>query len=188
MNMSANPQRSQYDYAKQSQTKTNTHIPFGRTLVMDRFLAGADPEKRERSITLTREMMRMRARRHELKNHKPMSIPDTFTFVREALSAESTMEALGLARDSSADLAGMATDLSTDILDELTAAGAAATDEIAALDTKLPEAKAALEALWTSNEVEYELVSVFVHGGTGTGGHYWTYQADLPNGKCEHAS
>lgn len=62
--------RSQYDFVKGRQTKTNTHIPFGDTLVMDRFMAGADPEKRERSIACTRNMMRMRQRRHELKNHK----------------------------------------------------------------------------------------------------------------------
>lgn len=55
---------------KQSQTKTNTHVPFDRTLVMDRFLTSADPVKRERSIALTRDIMRMRARHHELKNHK----------------------------------------------------------------------------------------------------------------------
>jgi ubiquitin carboxyl-terminal hydrolase 25/28 len=178
--MTTNPQRSQYDYAKRSQTKTNTHIPFDRTLVMDRFLAGAEPDKRERSITLTRDMMRMRARRHELKNHKPLSIPDTFRFVREALAADSTGSALGLTRESSADLAGMATDLSTDILDALEVEAVCADTEIADLETRLPQAKAALEALWSSsNEVEYELVSVFVHGGTGTGGHYWTYQAHL---------
>lgn len=62
--------RSQYDFVKGRQTKTNTHIPFGDTLVMDRFLAGADPEKREASIACTRKMMRMRARRHELKSNK----------------------------------------------------------------------------------------------------------------------
>jgi ubiquitin carboxyl-terminal hydrolase 25/28 len=162
---------------------------------MDRFLAGADAEKRERSIALTRDMMRMRAQRHELNNHKPMSIPDTFKFLRDALSAEATRNtfengAEGQLADTSdvaeADgdgelakmLAGVDAD---DVLPALEVQGAAATAEITNLEARLPVAKAELEALWAdAHSVQYELVSVFVHGGTGTGGHYWTYQANLP--------
>lgn len=63
-------QRSQFDMATGRERKTNTHIPFGQTLAMDRFLSTADPEKREKSMTLTREMTRLRARLHELKDRK----------------------------------------------------------------------------------------------------------------------
>lgn len=172
------PQRSQYDPIKRAQTKTNTHIPFGRKLVMDRFLASADPAKRQRSITLTREMMQMRARRHELKNHKPMAIAETFRFVREALSTDATKAVLASTDDSA---------VTPDLLEALGLEASAADEEIANIEARLPQAKEELERLWANdNATEYELVSVFVHGGTGTGGHYWTYQADLPrDGECD---
>lgn len=172
--------RSQYDPVKGRQVKINTHVPFERCLVMDRFLANADPAKRERSIALTREIMKMRTRRHELKNHQPMSIPDTFRFVRDALATEQTAKALSeQPEDGDVDLTSE--DISPDLLDALAKEGEDADAEIAALEAAIPRAKDELEALWNGcNSVEYELVSVFVHGGTGTGGHYWTYQADLP--------
>ncbi|KAL1413629.1 ubiquitin-specific protease ubp2 [Vanrija albida] len=164
--------RSQYDPIKRAQTKTNTHVPFGRKLVMDRFLASADPAKRQRSITLTREMMQMRARRHELKNHKPMAIAETFRFVRDALSTDAAKAVLGASDDSA---------VTPDLLEALGLEASAADEEIASIEAKLPQFKEELERLWANdNTTEYELVSVFVHGGTGTGGHYWTYQADLP--------
>jgi ubiquitin carboxyl-terminal hydrolase 25/28 len=50
--------------------KTNTHIPFGQTLAMDRFLSTAEPEKREKSMALTREMTNLRTRLHELRDKK----------------------------------------------------------------------------------------------------------------------
>jgi hypothetical protein len=37
---------------------------------MDRFLASADKAKREESVEITREMTRVRARLHQLKNNK----------------------------------------------------------------------------------------------------------------------
>lgn len=172
--------RSQYDPVKGRQVKINTHVPFGRSLVMDRFLANADPAKRERSIALTREIMKMRMRRHELKNHKPMSIPETFRFVRDALATEQTTRALSeRPEDTDIDLASE--DITPDLLEALAREGEDADAEIASLEAAIPQAKEELEAMWNDTDsVEYELVSVFVHAGTGTGGHYWTYQADLP--------
>lgn len=63
-------QRSQYDHELRRERKTNTHIPFGQVLSMDRFLATADSSKRERSIELTRQMARLRARLHQLRKSK----------------------------------------------------------------------------------------------------------------------
>ena len=50
--------------------KTNTHIAFDQTLAMDRFLVNADKIKRDESIEITREMVRLRTRLHQLKHHK----------------------------------------------------------------------------------------------------------------------
>lgn len=103
-----------------------------------------------------------------------MSVPDTYTFVREALGHDHVAEELEQADPGcTGGLAGELEEMST-----------AAVREITQLDADLHEAKAALEALWAdASAVEYELVSVFIHGGTGTGGHYWTYQANLPRGE-----
>lgn len=40
---------------------------------MDRFLASADKAKRDQSIEITREMTRVRARLHQLRNNKVCS-------------------------------------------------------------------------------------------------------------------
>lgn len=160
--------RSQYDFVRNRQIKTNTHIKFGETLAMDRFMAGADAARREASIALTRKMMRMRARRHELRHHKPLSIPETFQLVRDALG-----EKLGSLLGDDAP--------SPSLRDALGAQATRAEEEIATLGRDLAECKTELETMWAdARDFEYELVSVFVHGGTGTGGHYWTYQAALP--------
>jgi ubiquitin carboxyl-terminal hydrolase 25/28 len=161
--------RSQYDFARNRQIKTNTHIKFGETLAMDRFMVGADSARREASIAITREMMRMRARRHALRHHKPLSIPDTFRMVRDALGGEKLGSLLG-------DDAP-----SPPLLEWLGLQASRTEEEITKLGRELAECKEQLEATWAdAHDFEYELVSVFVHGGTGTGGHYWTYQAALP--------
>lgn len=98
-----------------------------------------------------------------------MSIPDTFKFVKDALGSEAVTSEL--------EDAGVTGEL----LHDLELQGAAAEAEITKLEENLEEHKKALETMWEDNKaVEYELVSAFIHGGTGTGGHYWTYQADIP--------
>ena len=70
MRLEADAQRSQYDPKTGRETKTNTHIAFDQVLSMDRFLASADKAKREASVEITREMVRIRSRLHHLKNNK----------------------------------------------------------------------------------------------------------------------
>jgi ubiquitin carboxyl-terminal hydrolase 25/28 len=55
--------------------------------------------------------------------------------------------------------------------------------EIETLEGRLPELKRQLDEMWQgNNEFDYELVSVFMHRGKTSGaGHYWTYQAHLPD-------
>jgi len=47
---------------------------------MDRFLVNVDRDKRDESIELTREMVRMRTRLHQLKNHKASVVSDCDRF------------------------------------------------------------------------------------------------------------
>lgn len=101
--------------------------------------------------------------------------------MKEYLAQQSTRDALAISGDADGAQAELAKDVDDYLLGALGAQSQAALDEISDLEAKIPVARAELDRIWEDQrEVEYELVSVFVHGGTGTGGHYWTYQANLP--------
>lgn len=72
--------------------------------------------------------------------------------------------------------------ITEDFLAALRAEGEGMEAEIADMGTCLVGCKQELDDLWRGeNEYEYELVSVFMHRGKTSGaGHYWTYQAYLP--------
>lgn len=130
-------------------------------------------------------MTRVRARLHQLRNHKvsclvvalyradkqPMSIPATFVHAREALSTLTEDVTLGITPDFLVALDNEAEEVKK---------------EITALEAELPALKRRLDAIWEgAQQYEYELVSVFMHRGKTSGaGHYWTYQAHLPD-HCE---
>ncbi|KAK4684659.1 hypothetical protein P7C73_g5509, partial [Tremellales sp. Uapishka_1] len=160
--------RSQFDASTGRERKTNTHVAFGQQLVMDRFLASSDPKRREDSIELTREMLKVRSRLHELKNHKPLSIPATFQHVREGLQQLQDIPEL---------------DITEDFLNAIRVEGEGVAVEINGLESQIPALKAKIDAVWEdSQEIVYELVAVFMHRGKTSGaGHYWTYQSHLPD-------
>ncbi|WVW83772.1 hypothetical protein I302_105793 [Kwoniella bestiolae CBS 10118] len=171
--------RSQYDPATGRERKTNTHIPFGQTLSMGRFLVGADPQKREEAIEVTREMVRVRSRLHQLRNHKPLSIPDTFKHVTSSLRhlTENTNQ-------SELYISELSEDLTPDLLQGLENELQSVENEITQLHESLPKLKSRMDEIWsdTPDEWTYELVSVFMHRGKNSGsGHYWTYQSWLPD-------
>jgi len=102
---------------------------------------------------------------------KPMSIPGTFLHAREALA--------NLAADESMGISG----ITPDLLAALDNEAEEVKKEIESLEGKLPELKRRLDGIWQGErQYEYELVSVFMHRGKTSGaGHYWTYQAHLPD-------
>ncbi|OCF60484.1 hypothetical protein L486_00117 [Kwoniella mangroviensis CBS 10435] len=175
--------RSQYDPSTGRERKTNTHIPFSQTLSMGRFLVGADPRKREEAIEVTREMVRVRTRLHQLRNHKPLSIPDTFKHVTSSLR-----HLIENQNQSELDMPELSDDLTPDLLTGLEIELQSVESEIVNLQESLPKLKSRMDEIWNDNETsgedewEYELVSVFMHRGKNSGsGHYWTYQSWLPD-------
>ncbi|WWC61766.1 uncharacterized protein I303_104351 [Kwoniella dejecticola CBS 10117] len=169
--------RSQYDPATGRERKTNTHIPFSQTLSMGRFLATADPQKRDQAIDLTREMTSIRSRLHQLRNHKPLSIPETFKHVSSSLRQLSQLDI---------DIPEIQQNLSLDFLNALDTESAEVEKEIVHLQEQLPVLKKQMDDIWFTpqgeDEWEYELVSVFMHRGKNSGsGHYWTFQSWLPD-------
>lgn len=99
---------------------------------------------------------------------QPLSIPDTFDHVKSALGQITDMPEL---------------DITSDFLEALGREQVAAKQDIERLQRKLVDRKLELDQLWADDHsYEYELVSVFMHRGKTSGaGHYWTYQAHLPD-------
>ena len=169
----ADTQRSQFDMATGRERKTNTHIPFGQSLVMDRYLSTVDPEKREKSMHLTREMTRLRTRLHELRDKKVRC-----SDIR--LLSEAYILMNSRCRCTKHSLTSTKPSPNSKTSPTLV-------EEIKGMEQQLQRCKADLEELWAGQrEYEYELVSVFMHRGKTSGaGHYWTYQAYLPE-HCEY--
>jgi ubiquitin carboxyl-terminal hydrolase 25/28 len=147
---------------------------------MDRFLASAEPAKREQSIALVRQLARSRACLHELSKKdvsgladspaflqlfdrrceisklitQPMNMPTTFAHAREALiHLNENQPELGL-------------NLPPDFLAALEDGKGRVEEEIERLRTLLPGLKDELDRLWADRkDVEYELVAVFMHRG-----------------------
>lgn len=118
---------------------------------MDRFLATADPIKRETSIQLTRTMTDTRARLHQLRDRKPLSMPGAFRHVREALAQIKEVPDL---------------DINQDYLSALESEEQRVTAEIEKCQAELVETKEKLDEVWKDERgMEYELVSVFMHRG-----------------------
>ncbi|EIW70776.1 hypothetical protein TREMEDRAFT_68214 [Tremella mesenterica DSM 1558] len=166
--------RSQFDLATGRERKTNTHIPFGQTLSMDRFLATADRQAREASIVLTQEMMNVRHRLHQLRNHKVSCVDLIFPLVSNSFL---------YARPLSIPSTFLHVHITPDLLHALTSESDEVKREISQLELKLPEMRKELDEIWKGKtEWEYELMSVFMHRGKTSGaGHYWTYQSHLPD-------
>ncbi|WVQ72603.1 hypothetical protein IAR50_002161 [Cryptococcus sp. DSM 104548] len=176
--------RSQYDPVLKRERKTNTHIRFPQTLSMSRYLVNAPAEKRAESIDLTREMVRIRTRIHALKNLQPLSIPETFKHASSALRYLAS-------EDVTKEIPELEGVLEDDLFDHLDAEGLETEKEIEELQASLPRLKARIDEIWDvkdgeakseKDEYQYELVSVYMHRGKTSGsGHYWTYQAHLPD-------
>lgn len=97
-----------------------------------------------------------------------MPVADTFRHVKNALGHLPDADELGV---------------NPDFLQALEIEASEVELEVNRLEEELPGIRRQLEELWTgADEWEYELVSVFMHRGKTSGaGHYWTYQAHLPD-------
>ena len=97
-----------------------------------------------------------------------MPVADTFRHVKNALGQLPDADELGV---------------NSDFLQALEIEASEVELEVNRLEEELPGIRRQLEELWTgADEWEYELVSVFMHRGKTSGaGHYWTYQAHLPD-------
>ncbi|KAM0756546.1 cysteine proteinase [Meredithblackwellia eburnea MCA 4105] len=163
-------QRVQYDRVAQKVFKSNAHLSFGDTIAMDRYLE-VDPaneaavERRDRTGRCRQELEQSRTRLQELVQSKGADMNQILKEVR-----------------SHAHDCG---DFFSDFLDEADGDEEEAADlhvEITSLNQRIEDLRSEIEAVWIDQESSvYELVSVFIHRGSASSGHYYIYQRDSKN-------
>ncbi|GAA5867533.1 hypothetical protein JCM1840_002542 [Sporobolomyces johnsonii] len=165
-------QRVQYDREKQRIYKSNAHLTYPETIRMDRYLevdetdAGAI-EKRERTNEKRELLEKTKARLAELTADKNVNqsqqLKDTLSHLLERASEFADLVTPELAEETAME----ANDLES---------------EISALRQRVVELRSEIEQIWERGEkAPYELVSVFIHRGTASSGHYFIYQRDSRN-------
>ncbi|GAA5954026.1 hypothetical protein JCM21900_005384 [Sporobolomyces salmonicolor] len=164
-------QRVQYDREKQRIYKSNAHLTYPETIRMDRYLevdetdAGA-VEKRERTNEKRELLGKTKARLAELtadQVNQSQQLKDTLSHLLERASEFADLITPELAEETATE----ANDLEA---------------EISLLRQRVIELRREIEQIWEEGEkAPYELVSVFIHRGTASSGHYFIYQRDSRN-------
>ncbi|KAK4052873.1 ubiquitin-specific protease ubp2 [Microbotryomycetes sp. JL221] len=168
-------QRVQYDRVKQSIFKSNHYMAFGPELRLERYLHVSEDdvkgqEKKAKTAKLRAEIERCRGALDVML--KPENKAE---LIRGLLEYVGKLPELEDIRDEQ-------------FAEDLVAESAYLADEINAMQQRIQALRQELEELW-SGETEgaisatYELVSVFMHRGTATSGHYFIYQRDSHNPK-----
>ncbi|CAE6429960.1 unnamed protein product [Rhizoctonia solani] len=159
-------QRVQFNRETMQAFKSNAYVKFGETILMDRFLANSDPEKKSQSKKLELELAACRERLRALgqvDNNKLTA------------SIDGAKKFLYTIKDEHVDI-------DDELLAHLKEEVISIEDEIAEKRTRCQQLKEQLEAFWKDErEAEYHLASVFIHRGTSPSfGHYFFYSRHLP--------
>ncbi|CAE6436051.1 unnamed protein product [Rhizoctonia solani] len=159
-------QRVQFNRETMQAFKSNAYVKFGETLLMDRFLANSNPEKKAQSKKLELELAACRERLRALgqvDNNKLIA------------SIDGAKKFLYMIKDEHVDI-------DDELLAHLKEEVMSIEEEIAEKRTRCQQLKEQLEAFWKDErEAEYHLASVFIHRGTSPSfGHYFFYSRHLP--------
>jgi len=158
-------QRVKFDRKTGQAFKAQSYVKFEESLVMDRFMEGADSGKKETSLTLQAEIRRGRERIQTLEAGEHTS------FMGHLDTAISFIDRLPLdyPKDDVCSFLG-------EEKEKLRAT-------VQTLGEQITRSKAQLEELWsTDSRMAYELSSVFIHRGSSPSwGHYFFYTRNLPD-------
>ncbi|KAL8284166.1 hypothetical protein RQP46_004915 [Phenoliferia psychrophenolica] len=166
-------QRVQYDRIAKKIFKSNAHLSFDDTITLDRYLE-IDPTdevavaRRDRTANCRQELELARTRLQALAPAKGTDSAKILRTVQSHLVGKKI-----LAEDNpiavSADAALAASLLEADDLEA----------EIAKLRNRIDELRSEIESIWIDQQsTTFELVSVFIHRGSASSGHYYIYQRD----------
>ncbi|QRV94703.1 ubiquitin carboxyl-terminal hydrolase [Ceratobasidium sp. AG-Ba] len=161
-------QRVQFNRDTMQAFKSNAYVKFEETLLMDRFLANIDPEKKAESKKLELELADARQRLKSLTN--PGNGANLTASLSGAKAFLSTFDN---------DHPDIDEELKTHLAEEITFVE----EEISRTRTRAQELKTKLEEFWKGErQAEYQLASVFIHRGTSPSfGHYFFYSRRLPD-------
>ncbi|CAE6409402.1 unnamed protein product [Rhizoctonia solani] len=159
-------QRVQFNRETMQAFKSNAYVKFGETLLMDRFLANSDPERKAQSKKLEMELAACRERLRALGQVDSNKL---------TASIDGAKKFLYTIKDEHVDI-------DDELLAHLKEEVLSIEDEIADKRTRCQQLKEQLEAFWKDErEAEYHLASVFIHRGTSPSfGHYFFYSRHLP--------
>ncbi|EJU02532.1 cysteine proteinase [Dacryopinax primogenitus] len=162
-------QRVQFNRETFQAYKSNAYVKFGESLYLDRFLESADPQKREHSKTIRKQLDECRNEIRALTQDSSGSFLQAMDFTRKFLDEQKQVDIPAWNTEASQTLESERHALNRRI-EELRARAASLKEE--------------LEAVWADEKAaEYELCSVFIHRGKRNHafGHYWLYSRVLPD-------
>ncbi|KAK7686516.1 hypothetical protein QCA50_010114 [Cerrena zonata] len=162
-------QRAQFDRETQQAYKSQAYVKFGETLYLDRFLDGADPEKKAKAKAIQAELNACRDRIQKFTQGK---------YAPFAPSLAGTASFLG-----SSKLPAKSPEVDLAITSSLQAESKHITAMLERERTRATALKTQLEELWQHDtSAAYELTSVFIHRGSSPSwGHYFFYSRHLPD-------
>ncbi|KZT62738.1 cysteine proteinase [Calocera cornea HHB12733] len=160
-------QRVQFNRETFQAYKSNAYVKFGETVYLDRYLETADPQKRERSIAIRKQLDDCRNEIHQLTQDKSGSFLEAMDSTRKFLDEQKQIDL---------------PEWNSDISKTLEFERQALSRRIEELRVHAASLKEELEAIWSNDRTaEYELCSVFIHRGNHAFGHYWLYSRMLPD-------
>ncbi|CAE6445699.1 unnamed protein product [Rhizoctonia solani] len=159
-------QRVQFNRETMQAFKSNAYVKFEETLLMDRFLANGDPQKKAYSKQMELELAACRERLRALGQVDSNKL---------TASIDGAKKFLYTIKDEHVDV-------DDELLAHLKEEVLSIEEEIADKRTRCQQLKEQLEAFWKDErEAEYHLASVFIHRGTSPSfGHYFFYSRHLP--------
>ncbi|KAG0146217.1 hypothetical protein CROQUDRAFT_44674 [Cronartium quercuum f. sp. fusiforme G11] len=175
-------QRVQFDRSTHTVFKSNAYLKFEEKLRMDRYLEPepddeAGIERRARTLGCRKEIESLRCRVKELtanvaggKRTSSALLRDLHTILNLTTPIPTLAEFFG-------DLIG------PEEVNFLATEADAIEEEVERVNKRVAGLKEEVEEMWKMESrqgCEYRLVSLFMHRGTASGGHYWAIQRQLP--------
>ncbi|CUS10447.1 unnamed protein product [Tuber aestivum] len=163
-------QRVQYDRARASAYKSNSHLKFPETIYLDRYMETDEPDlkaKREESWVWKEELKALEQRLAELtKTPAGIRVPEALEYTHQWLSElKSDIDEI---------------EVQPALLRELEQRAVSVQQESESIEARIQELQSRIEQQFTGSRKQgYRIHSVFIHRGSASFGHYWIYIYDF---------
>ncbi|PWW80591.1 cysteine proteinase [Tuber magnatum] len=163
-------QRVQYDRARASAYKSNSHLKFPDTIYLDRYMETDEPDlkaKREESWIWKERLKALEQRLAELtKTPAGIRVPKALEYTHHWLSElKSDVDEI---------------EVQPALLRELEQRAVSMRQESESIETRIQELQSRIDQQFTGScKQGYRIHSVFIHRGSASFGHYWIYIYDF---------